>query len=95
MGCGGTKHLCDNIDGMLDRLRIKIDQKEVYIKRKDEKGIASINQQIELLRKDIKVELTAINNVINNPREVSAFEILNGRFQFILNKDVYLNSITM
>ena len=34
MGCGGTKHLCDNIDGMLDRLRIKIDQKEVYIKRK-------------------------------------------------------------
>ena len=77
MGCGGTKHLCDNIEGMLDRLRIKIDQKEVYIKRKDEEGIASINQQIELLRKDIKVELTASNNVINNPKEVSAFEFLN------------------
>ena len=30
MGCGGTKHLCDNLDGMLDRLRVKIDQKEKY-----------------------------------------------------------------
>ena len=55
---------------MLDRLRVKIDQKEIYIKNKDQKGIASINQQIEMLRKDIKVELTAINNVINDPREV-------------------------
>ena len=59
MGCGGTKHLCDNIDGMLDRLRIKIDQKEVYIKRKDEKGIASINQQIELLDMEQKFILVA------------------------------------
>lgn len=94
MGCGGTKHLCDNIDSMLDRFKVKINQKEIYITRKDEQGIASMNQQIEMLRKDIKIELTAINQVISTPKEVSAFEFLNGRFQFYLNKDVYLNSIS-
>ena len=78
---------------MLDRMRGMIDNKERMLKEKDDKEVRKINDELLLLSKEIKEELSVINKKIEKQEDIENFQYMNATFQFYLNKDQTLNSM--
>lgn len=93
MGCGNSRNVCEDLKIMLDKMRVMIDNKERYLKEKDDKELKRINDEIFLISKEIKEELSVINKVIEKQDDIENFQYMNATFQFYLNKEQTLNSM--
>lgn len=93
MGCGNSRNICEDLKMMLDRMRGMIDNKERMLKEKDDKEVRKINDELLLLSKEIKEELSVINKKIEKQEDIENFQYMNATFQFYLNKDQTLNSM--
>lgn len=93
MGCGNSRNIFEDLKVMLDRMRGMIDNKERMLKEKDDKEVRKINDELLLLSKEIKEELSVINKKIEKQEDIENFQYMNATFQFYLNKDQTLNSM--
>lgn len=93
MGCGNSRNIFEDLKVMLDRMRGMIDNKERMLKEKDDKEVRKINDELLLLSKEIKEELSVINKKIEKQEDIENFQYMNPTFQFYLNKDQTLNSM--